>query len=37
MKKLPATYLDGRYTIKFDGLQASNWLFLKKDVTQAQP
>jgi hypothetical protein len=28
--KLPATYLDGRYTIKFDGLQASNWLFLKK-------
>lgn len=37
MKKLPATYLDGRYTIKFDGLQASNWLFLKKGVTQAQP
>jgi hypothetical protein len=37
MKKLPATYLDGRYTIKFDGLQASNWLFLRKDVTQAQP
>ncbi|WP_223432893.1 glycosyl hydrolase family 5 [Pseudomonas sp. GL-B-26] len=37
MKKLPATYLDGRYTIKFDGLQASNWLFLKKDVTPAQP
>ena len=35
MKKLPATYRDGRYTIKFDGLQASNWLFLKKDVTQA--
>ena len=28
--KLPATYQDGRYTIKFDGLQASNWLFLKK-------
>ena len=37
MKKLPATYLDGRYTIKLDGLQASNWLFLKKDVTPAQP
>jgi hypothetical protein len=37
MKKLPATYVDGRYTIKFDGLQASNWLFLKKDVMQAQP
>ncbi|MGE8177017.1 glycosyl hydrolase family 5 [Pseudomonas fluorescens] len=35
MNKLPATYLDGRYTIKFDGLQASNWLFLKKAVTQA--
>ncbi|WP_191624304.1 cellulase family glycosylhydrolase [Pseudomonas fluorescens] len=34
-KKLPATYLDGRYTIKFDGLQASNWLFLKKSVPQA--
>jgi hypothetical protein len=33
-KKLPATYLDGRYTIKFDGLQASNWLFLKKSVPQ---
>ncbi|MCY1456087.1 hypothetical protein D9M71_732840 [compost metagenome] len=29
--KLPATYLDGRYTIKFDGLQAHNWLFLKKN------
>ncbi|MHC8332718.1 glycoside hydrolase 5 family protein [Pseudomonas sp. LB3P25] len=35
MKKLPATYLDGRYTIKFDGLQASNWLFLKKSAPQA--
>ncbi|CAI8972870.1 Cellulase domain-containing protein [Pseudomonas sp. IT-P253] len=34
MKKLPATYLDGRYTIKFDGVQASNWLFLKKSVPQ---
>ncbi|MHC8367369.1 glycoside hydrolase 5 family protein [Pseudomonas sp. ZT5P21] len=34
MKKLPATYLDGRYTIKFDDLQASNWLFLRKSATR---
>ncbi|MBK5354665.1 cellulase family glycosylhydrolase [Pseudomonas sp. TH41] len=33
MKPLPATYLDGSYTIKFDGQQASNWLFLKKSVS----
>lgn len=32
MKKLPATYLDGRYTITFDGVQAFNWLFLKKSA-----
>jgi hypothetical protein len=38
MKKLPATCLDGRYTIKF-GLQDWGWFFLKKGVTQgkAQP
>ena len=30
MKEVPATYMDGRYTIKFDGVQMSNWLFLKK-------
>ncbi|WP_178122713.1 hypothetical protein [Pseudomonas sp. ANT_J28] len=35
MKKLPATCLDGRYTIKFD-LQGSSWLFLKKGVTQGK-
>ncbi|MHC8320952.1 glycoside hydrolase 5 family protein [Pseudomonas sp. GB2N2] len=34
LKKLPATYLDGRYVIKFDDLQASNWLFLRKNVTR---
>jgi hypothetical protein len=34
MKTLPATYLDGRYTIKFDGRQDSNWLFLKKSVSR---
>ncbi len=34
MKKLPATYVDGRYTIKFDDLQASNWLFLRKNATR---
>lgn len=28
MKEVPATYLDGRYTITFDGAQMSNWLFL---------
>ncbi|WP_248914235.1 cellulase family glycosylhydrolase [Pseudomonas moorei] len=33
IKKLPATYADGRYTINFDGVQASNWLFLKKGAT----
>lgn len=32
MKKLPATYVDGRYTIKFDGVQAFNWLFLRKSA-----
>jgi hypothetical protein len=36
MKKLPAIYTDGRYTISFDGLQASNWLFLKKGATQGK-
>jgi len=36
MKNLPVTYLDGRYTIKLDGLQASNWLFLKKNATHAK-
>jgi hypothetical protein len=30
MKEVPTTYLDGRYTITFDGMQMSNWLFLKK-------
>lgn len=34
MKKLPATYADGRYTIKFDGLQASGWLFLRKNAAR---
>jgi hypothetical protein len=34
MKKLPAPYNDGRYSIKLDGLQASNWLFLRKSATQ---
>jgi hypothetical protein len=34
MKKLPATYVDGRYTIKFDDLQMSNWLFLRKNATR---
>jgi len=34
MKKLPATYLDGRYTIKFEGVEASNWLFLRKSATR---
>ncbi|MGF0238609.1 cellulase family glycosylhydrolase [Rhodococcus sp. IEGM1300] len=32
MKKVPATYADGRYTIKFDGVQAANWLFLTKNA-----
>ncbi len=32
LKKVPATYVDGRYTIKFDGVQAFNWLFLKKSA-----
>jgi hypothetical protein len=32
MKEVPATYQDGRYTIKFDGVQMSNWLFLKKSA-----
>ncbi len=35
MSKLPATYVDGRYTLQLDGLQASNWLFLKKADTPA--
>ncbi|WP_178118985.1 cellulase family glycosylhydrolase [Pseudomonas akapageensis] len=35
MKELPTTYRDGRYTIKFDGLRISNWLFLKKGISQA--
>lgn len=30
MNKLPASYADGRYTLKFDGQQAVNWLFLRK-------
>ncbi|MVV48691.1 glycosyl hydrolase family 5 [Pseudomonas sp. PB120] len=34
MKELPATYADGRYTIKLDGRQANNWLFLKKSVAR---
>lgn len=29
LKEVPVTYQDGRYTIKLDGAQASNWLFLK--------
>ena len=33
MKNLPASYANGRYTINFDGVQASNWLFLKKGAT----
>lgn len=39
MKEVPATYQDGRYTIKFDGVQMSNWLFLKKSapVPDASP
>jgi len=36
MKKVPATYLDGRYTIKFDGRQSANWLFLKKSAPVTQ-
>ncbi|MFY0729826.1 glycosyl hydrolase family 5 [Pseudomonas sp. NFX15] len=35
MSKLPATYVDGRYTFQLDGLQASNWLFLKKTDSPA--
>jgi len=35
MKKLSATYADGRYTLQLDGLQASNWLFLKRTDTPA--
>jgi hypothetical protein len=34
LKKLPATYADGRYTIKFDGQQASGWLFLRKSAAR---
>ncbi|MCU1761125.1 cellulase family glycosylhydrolase [Pseudomonas sp. 14P_8.1_Bac3] len=34
MKKLPATYADGRYTIKLDSLEASQWLFLRKNATR---
>jgi hypothetical protein len=33
-KKVPATYVDGRYSIKFDGTQAFNWLFLRKSATR---
>ncbi|MEX3772713.1 glycosyl hydrolase family 5 [Pseudomonas sp. MYb118] len=33
-KKLPATYADGRYTIKLDGLQTANWLFLRKNTAR---
>lgn len=29
LKELPATYENGRYSIKFDGKEMSNWLFLK--------
>jgi len=29
LKEVPVVYQDGRYTIKLDGAQASNWLFLK--------
>ncbi|OEC35038.1 hypothetical protein SAMN05216600_11318 [Pseudomonas cuatrocienegasensis] len=29
MKELPVTYSDGRYTIKLDDRQMSNWLFLR--------
>lgn len=35
MKALPATYQDGRYTIKLDGTQMSNWLFLKQALPVA--
>lgn len=34
LKKLPTTYANGRYTITFDGVQASNWLFLRKNATR---
>jgi hypothetical protein len=37
MKKLPATYADGHYKINFDGLQASNWLFLRKGDAKSNP
>lgn len=29
LKEVPVVYQDGRYAIKLDGAQASNWLFLK--------
>ncbi len=29
LKEVPVIYQDGRYAIKLDGTQASNWLFLK--------
>jgi hypothetical protein len=34
MKKLPAPYADGRYTIKLDGQQTANWLFLRKSAAR---
>ncbi|WP_460139564.1 cellulase family glycosylhydrolase [Pseudomonas sp. S2_E01] len=34
LKKLPATYADGRYTLKLEGLQTANWLFLRKSATR---